>query len=64
MSLTELDSGGSRISLGEYSNRDSSQDEADDNLDLSAPADDRERLSLLDAAVQWIKEELVSVNTF
>lgn len=58
MSATSpIESNGSQVSLD--SRGSSSHDE--DSLDMAAPVDDRERLSLLDAAVKWIREELVSL---
>ena len=58
-----MDSGGSQISLERASSRgESSQEEDSSGNDSLDPVDDRERLSLLDAAVQWIRQELVSHN--
>ena len=47
------------------SQRDLSQDEdslnsGNSSVDLPPPVDDKERLALLDSAINWIKEELVS----
>lgn len=63
MSSLLMESGGSQFSLERSSSREDSSPEDDisgnESLD---PADDRERLSLLDAAVQWIRQELVSLK--
>ena len=56
MSLVEF---GSQTSL--EVDESGSSTSGQESVDLPAP-DDRERMSLLEAAVQWIKKEMVSVS--